>query len=402
METVYRDYAPKGVKFYYLYKALAHPGLNGYVDPLTLEERLLHIAEAKRVLGSDIPWLCDNMDDQLRHALGEAPNSEFLLGPDGKILSMRLWSEPDDLRRDLEEHVGPVEKQTQVSDLNMERAPLPDLAPKGVVPLLQRKGAYRALLAEPQLDRSKHPFYVKLRAEADQSLLRSGEGKLYLGFFPDPIHHVHWNNEVAPVRYEIIAPDGLTVSPASAQFRKIAEKADADPREFLVDVKLDQARTPVALAFHYYACSDKWCMPVSQQYTLTWDADPSGGRAMTGRTLDPAVPPQQPQDPISRMMDMDIDGDGALQRDEMPENMAARFDRMDANGDGALTREELEAMRGRMQGPPNFDRNGDGKVTKDELPPPMQQRFDRMDANGDGILDQQELQQMRQRRPPGR
>ena len=398
METVYRDYAPKGVRFYYLYKALAHPGLNGYVTPLTLEERLLHVEEAKRTLGSEITWLCDNMDNELRSALGAAPNSEFVIGPDGKILAMRLWSEPDDLRRDLEEHVGPVEKPTQVSDLSLKTEPWAEFAPTGVVPLLQREGQYRALMVEPHLEKSKFPFYVKLRAEADQQLLSSGEGKLYLGFFPDPIHHVHWNNEVAPVRYEITAPEGLAVTPATAQGPKVEPPADSDPREFLLDVKLDAARTPVTLDFHYYACSEKWCIPVSQQYTLTWAADPIGGRAMTGRKLRAG---EDPQDPISRMMERDANGDGALQREEAPEDFAARFDRMDADGDGSLTRAEMVAMRGRMQDPSprNMDRNGDGKVTKDELPPPMQERFERMDANGNGVLEESE---MPRRRPPGR
>ena len=402
LETVYRDYAPKGVKFYYLYKALAHPGLNGYVTPHTLEERLMHIEEAKRTLGSEIPWLSDNMANELRTALGEAPNSEFVIDPDGKILAMRVWSEPADLRRDLEEHVGPVEKQTQISELNMKTAPPPELAPTGIVPPVKRQGMFRSLVVEPHLEDSRFPFYVKLRAEADQRLLRQGEGKLYLGFFPDPIHHVHWNNEVAPVRYEFGSSDGHAISPLSAEGPKIEPPADADPREFLLDVKLDEARTPVTLDFHYYACSEKWCMPVSQRYTLTWEADPAGGRAMTGRRMDPTRP--RGGDPISRMMEMDINGDGALQRDEMPAPMAARFDRMDADGDGAVTREEMQAMRGRFQGPPNFarmDANGDGKLTKDELPSPMQQRFDRMDANGDGAIDESEMQRMRGRRPPG-
>ena len=290
METIYRDYAPKGVKFYYLYKALAHPGLNGYVTPHTLEERLLHIEEAKRTLGSEIPWLADNMRNELRKALGEAPNSEFLIGPDGKILKMRVWSEPETLRRDLEEFIGPVDKPTQVSDLNRKIGPLPAFAPNEVVPLLERTGEYRALLIEPNLDTSEFPFYVKLRAEADQSLLQSGEGKLYLGFLPDPIHRVYWNNLVAPVRYEIKAPESISVSPVSAQSPKVEAPSDADPREFLADVKLDGARTPVTLDFHYYACSEKWCMPVSQQYTLRWEADPAGGRARTGDRVDPASP----------------------------------------------------------------------------------------------------------------
>ncbi len=57
LETVERDYAPQGVRFYYVYKALAHPEYNGYVAPYTLEDRLMHVAEAERTLGSRIPWL---------------------------------------------------------------------------------------------------------------------------------------------------------------------------------------------------------------------------------------------------------------------------------------------------------------------------------------------------------
>ena len=36
METVERDYTPKGVQFYYLYKQLAHPELSNYIDPFDL------------------------------------------------------------------------------------------------------------------------------------------------------------------------------------------------------------------------------------------------------------------------------------------------------------------------------------------------------------------------------
>ena len=38
-----------------------------------------------------------------------------------------------------------------------------------------------------------------------------------------------------------------------------------------------------------------------------------------------------------------------------------------------------------------FDENGDGRIERSELPEPMQQMFDRLDANGDGVLDEEEL-----------
>jgi hypothetical protein len=45
------DYQPKGVEFFYIYKPLAHPEYDNYVSPFTIQERLMHVMEAKRRLG---------------------------------------------------------------------------------------------------------------------------------------------------------------------------------------------------------------------------------------------------------------------------------------------------------------------------------------------------------------
>jgi len=142
LETIYRDYAPKGVQFYYLYKSLAHPGLLGYVGPVTLQERLMHIQEAKRTLGTEIAWICDSMDNRLKHAIGDASNSEYVLDAQGKIVRMRVWSDPMALRKDLETLVGPVERPTQVSDLHLPVEEPPKNAPTGIVPLLKLEGEF--------------------------------------------------------------------------------------------------------------------------------------------------------------------------------------------------------------------------------------------------------------------
>ena len=89
------------MNFYYIYKALAHPENNRYVAPFTLQERLLHVKEAERTIGSRFTWLCDNMENGLKHALGNAPNSEFILDAEGKVVVQRRWSTPDNLRADL-------------------------------------------------------------------------------------------------------------------------------------------------------------------------------------------------------------------------------------------------------------------------------------------------------------
>ena len=367
METVYRDYSAKGVKFYYIYKALAHPGLSGYIRPHTLEERLMHIEEAKRTLGSEITWLADSMENELRHAIGNAPNSEYVLDPEGKIVRMRRWSDPQTLRQDLSELIGPIEDPTQVSDLNLKTAPPPKLAPTGIVARLQRQGRFQALIAKPQLDPGKDPFYVKLRAEADQDLLNKGKGKLYLGFFLDPLYEVHWNNEVAPVRYEVFAPDGMVLTPKTHAGPEIEEDADADPREFLLEVDRGDSTEPVRMVFHYFACTEKWCKPVTQEYAMTWDLDRDAGRPIGGGRggfggrggpgfRGPGGPgssggrrgPGGPGGFLTRLLEYDLNDDERVSRDELPERMQQSFEFMDANQDGFLDESDMEEMRKRF------------------------------------------------------
>ncbi|MBT4864205.1 MAG: hypothetical protein HON53_03665, partial [Planctomycetaceae bacterium] len=251
-----RDYAPKGVKFYYIYKALAHPENDGYVQPFTLKERLMHVKEAQRTLGSDIPWICDSISNKLKHAMGNAPNSEFVIDPEGKVVVSRSWSKPTELRKDLEKLIGPVKNPTQISDLNLKTEPPPKLAASGVVPRIKAPSGMQPLKIEPKP--GKQPFYAKLRAEADNNLLRSGEGTLYVGFHLDPLYHVHWNNLAKPVTYEITGPDGTTVSPAKGEGPKVKEAADVDPREFLVEIKRGKDTTgPLQLTVKYFACNDE-------------------------------------------------------------------------------------------------------------------------------------------------
>lgn len=84
---------------------------------MSLEERLMHVAEAQRTLGTKIPWLCDTMESDLKHGLGDAPNSEFILDADGQVLVKRSWSKPDELRAGLENLVGKVERPKTIASL---------------------------------------------------------------------------------------------------------------------------------------------------------------------------------------------------------------------------------------------------------------------------------------------
>ena len=296
------------MRFYYIYKALAHPEHNGYVRPFTLKERLAHVKEAQRTLGSGFTWICDGLDNSLKHAMGNAPNSEFVIDGDGRVVRKRSWSDAKALRKDLVELVGPVGKPTDPATLKLKTAPPHRAAASGVVKRIEVPGNLRALVIEPRHVESgprqeATPFYAKLRAEADADLLAGRSGTMFVRFMMDPLYHVHWNNLVEPIRVRFrgaaVATGGekqsresevagrldSRVQPAEWTGPTVKEPADIDPREFLVEVSPGESREPLVLEVHYFACHDQegWCRPVTQVYTIHLRADRDGGWATRRR-----------------------------------------------------------------------------------------------------------------------
>ena len=182
------DYQPKGVEFFYIYKPLAHPEYDNYVSPFTMQERLMHVMEAKRRLGSSITWLSDTMDNVYHDAMGQSPNSELVVDPDGVVVARRAWSNPAELRKDLERLLGPVDNPTSVSDLDLPRQPPISTVAKGIVERVERPDDMMPMLIEPVLETSRTPFYAKLRAEGTRVLYESGSGTIYLGLHLDPLY----------------------------------------------------------------------------------------------------------------------------------------------------------------------------------------------------------------------
>tara|TARA_B110000495_G_C23026355_1_gene610000 strand:- start:1285 stop:2430 length:1146 start_codon:yes stop_codon:yes gene_type:complete len=336
---VERDYKSKGVKFFYIYKALAHPETNGYITPFNLKERLMHVAEAKQTLGSRIPWICDNMNNDLKHALGNRPNSEFIIDPDGKIVVTRDWSSPGELRSDLNRLVGSVTKPTEISDLKMPTRKPPEKAPTGVVKRLAIPDQLSP--RKTTVKESEVPHYAKLRAEM-------GNGKLYLGFFLDPLYKVHWNNKAPALTYTINTPSGVTVTPAEGKSATVQVDADADPREFLVSVD-GRSSEPITVTVKYFACDDAetFCVPVTQEYLVSFDRDPDGGtrRRPGGRSAQNG--PSSMGSKMAQMMQrvpvlnaLDINSDGRLSAEEI-ESASTSLRKLDANGDDNLSGQEI-------------------------------------------------------------
>lgn len=438
VEAVYADYKGRDdIQFFFMYKSLAHPELNGYIQPMTLDERLAHIAEAKRVLGTTIEWLSDGTDNAVRHALGFGPNTQILIDPSGKVVHALGWSDGDVLREQIATHIGESDTHTTVADLNLKREqPFRNQRSyqQGVLEKPTFSSELAPVIVKP-IESARSPLYVKPRIEVDQNVLREGKGELYLGFFLDPIHRVHWNNLADPLRYEFLLPDGTEISPAKATAPRVSQETDGDPREFALSVSsLGQDRT-AKLTIHYYACSDEegWCRPVTQTYAISFERDLDGG-GTNGRSFRVNNPGGRGQGQRGtgggveqmrqRISSMDSNGDGKLSKEEAPENMRERFGDMDLDGDGQLDSEEIKQMLqrrnrqggagGRARGQAQAfdpsaikerimgsDADGDGLITREELPAQMQRRFEQMDANGDGAVDEAEVDAMLRNRPQG-
>ena len=250
----------------------------------------------------------------------------------------------------------------------------------------------------------------------DQQFLRTGHGTLYLGFHIDPLYRMHWNNAAPPLEYDVTAPAGVQVTPAAGAFAVVEEPADADPREFLVDLRADDRSQPLDLRVTYYACDDAntFCVPVTQRYVVQLELDSDAGRVFGagrpglggGRFGGSCGRGQGAM--VDRIMSWDANEDGIITRDEVPERTRDRFDAIDANGDGMLETEELESMSppGRGQGGggldpaerlSQFDADGDGRITREELPDRMERMVDRFDTNGDDVIDTAELEAMTER-----
>ena len=290
IEAVAADYRDKGVQFYFLFQSLTHPENWDYVQPTSIQERFAQIDHAKELLKTKIPWLADTMDNEMKQHFAMTPNSQFVFDQDGKILHRSSWGRGSSLRKTLEELVGPSEKITTVAEMNLPKFGSQRKNPNDM--LVERKsldGIATPLKVaaggeETQAENLKsRDFtasnrYAKLRPEADQQLIKTGSGQLYLGFRQDPVLGAVWNNLATPPKYRITA-DGVTLTPVVAESEKLDVESDSEPREFLVDVENWEAGKPIKVELQYFACNKEkgWCKAVTQEFTVWLEHDRTSG-----------------------------------------------------------------------------------------------------------------------------
>lgn len=319
LEAIYRDYK-NDVQFVILYKSVVHPGTNGIVDAFTKDERLKQLAIAKQRLGTTVPMVSDSLDGAIVKALNSAPNAEFVVDADGKLIYRKFWHDPKALRTFLEERVGKVDNPTRVEDLGMKLHFPKAGAPRGLVKPIAMPERMSIVATAPDLERDLEgredapPYFAKLLAEADRDAMQGKPGKLYLGFYLDPVYEVHWNNPAGGLSFSIESESDDSFEPVTGETPAYEHDADVDPREFLIDFQAPERAAKLRLTVHYTICDDngKFCMPVEQHYRIELKRK-TGGASRAGQWMIDIV-----GDPMS----FDQDGDGKARRDELPEGRA--------------------------------------------------------------------------------
>lgn len=354
LEAVYQDYKDKDLNFFFVYKSLAHPEINNFIKPHTLEERLKHIEEFQKLTGSEIPWLADSMDNLFSNAFGSAPNAEFVLDPEGKIVRQRFWSNPVTLRNDLTEFLGAVENPTSPEDA------LPDFEmptreiTHNVVPKIDLPEGLRGLVLKP--GESEFQAYAKLRVEASKELLgEETKGQMYIGLYLDPLYKVHWNNRAGDIAVQIKVPDGMTVSEQTLIGPEVEPDADVDPRQFLVELdRNQQEKTPIEITVSYIVCDDAetFCHTITQSYSVEFRTEREMGT--------------RPSTFMNKMFfdvkKLDRNGDGKIAGDEFPKKESSKFlSHMDYNLDNVIDMAEVDRFMSIFNNGRGFDsRYNDG------------------------------------------
>lgn len=207
----------------------------------------------------------------------------------------------------------------------------------------------------------------------------------------------------------------LAAGPATAQSSaaRVLRESDANG-----DGKLQRSEAPIALLPHF-ADMDQDHDGVVDAYEA-WDFDT---RAQAGGNRTPPVEPAPkpapkpvaPADPppqtlVELLARADRNGDHRLSPDEVPAALRDRLLDLDPNGDGAIDEDEarvLDARRSRNAGreaaPQRrtlvrtvhlMDTDGDGRLQKREAPLRLQPVFERIDLDGDGAIDLDEAERV--------
>jgi predicted outer membrane repeat protein len=348
LEAMAQDFRDRKVGFFYIYRSLAYPENNGYIHPFNLRERARHVELSKRYLATQIPWLCDTMDNETAAALDPGgTNSVFIFRANGEEAYAGPVKKPAALRKALSELVGTADAATPLDAIplpTIEAVNLPDAALVKRVRPPSSAGPFHAVQMTPAA--AQQPYYVKARIEASESLLETGDGQLYLGFHIDPIYPVEWSNTDDPLRYEIKVPAGVVAPSINTAPRVTSKPADTEPREFLLNARKLDPTKPINMQVSYTVRSNvsNKSIEVTQRYIVYLEKDPHGGLAFV-RQVSPVTAEEKRQANLDAFSEQlaknDLDRDGKISRYEATGQLRMQFREVDSDHDGFIDREEF-------------------------------------------------------------
>lgn len=352
IETAARAYDSGNVRFFYIYRHLSRPENNGFLQPFHILERTRQAQLASELLRTRVPWLLDTMDNQAAKALeqDESNHRIFIYSPDGRQRFAGAITDPSAFRKALENLAGAPDTAIKPSrPLPPKLKPI-SLKPAEVVDRIEFNPSTDSFLPlEISPRASRHPYYVKLRAEANDALLESGDGKIYLGFHVDPLYKMEWNNKEDPLKYTASTPHGVLAPSIKSAPRITGQPNDSEPREFMLDARQLDLSKPLSIRIEYYVSSPDRLKreKVSQSYRIHLKADPYAGQAYR-RQIPYGESASSTKDiPKTNihpdLLKYDENGDGRLSRNEVPGKLNMKFRDLDTNGDGYLSDEEYAA-----------------------------------------------------------
>lgn len=98
---------------------------------------------------------------------------------------------------------------------------------------------------------------------------------------------------------------------------------------------------------------------------------------------------------VDRMLEADVNSDGAISHQELMDHRAEQFPRMDRNGDGFFNAEDIPSfVMNRTSGGnarltdlvAQFDTDNDGRISRSEFLDGPSPFFEKLDSNSDGLL----------------
>jgi peroxiredoxin len=91
-----RQFQNEAVQFLIIYAREAHPGAN-YPAHISIEQKLAHARDLKRLEKIDIPVLVDSLEGRAHRAFGTQPSPVFVIHKDGSIAYKASWLVPAEL-----------------------------------------------------------------------------------------------------------------------------------------------------------------------------------------------------------------------------------------------------------------------------------------------------------------